>query len=272
MEPEGQDTTSEVTQGQESIEQAGGENPIEAQSTGTGINPAWNELLETMPSSLHSQITPHLSKWDQNFQNKVQEVHSQYEPYKPYLENDVNPEQINYALGILQAIEESPEEVLKALQAYVGVETEEQGQVEPEDNGQEDSPELLNHPEYLRMQEMVETMAQLLVQQRQTETEAQEDSELEADLNAAREQFGDYDEEWVLTRLFNNPEMSLEQAVQDFKQFEQGIAQKYRQPGPPVLGAGGSIPNPSYDPSKMDSKGKKSVVAQMLAQAAQQNQ
>lgn len=276
MEPEGQDNTSEVTQGQENTEQASGENPIEAQSTGTGINPAWNELLEVMPSSLHSQITPHLSKWDQNFQTKVNEVHSQYEPYKPFLENQVNPEQINYALGILQAIEERPEEVLNALRAYMGEEekvTEQQGPP-TQDNGPSEQPEWKQDPEWIKTQEMLNTVAQLMVQQRQTETQQQEDSALERDLTAAKTKYGEYDEEWVLTKMYNNPELDIDAAVKAYKDFESSVASRSnpRLPGPPVLGPGGSVPNQDYKPSSLDSKGKKSLVAQMLQQAAQQNQ
>ena len=266
MDPqEGQDNTGQETQGQET------ETSIESQSSGTGINPAWNDLLESVPSSLHSQITPHLTKWDQNFQTKINEVHSQYEPFKPFVESQIAPDQINYALGVLQAIEERPQDVLNALQAYIGTDDDEQGQDDTEDNGPE-QPELFNHPEYKRMQEMVETMAQLLVQQRQAETDAQVDSELESDLKAAQEKHGDYDEEWVLTKMYNNPNLSVDEAVQAYKEFEQGILSRNRKPGPPVMSPGGSVPNQDFKPSGLDSQGKRGLVAQMLAQAAQQNQ
>lgn len=271
MEPEGQDITSEVTQGQE-VEQAVGESPIEAQSSGTGINPAWNELLDVMPSSLHSQITPHLSKWDQNFQTKVNEVHSQYEPYKPFLENQVNPEQINYALGILQAIEERPDEVLKALQAFIGEEdnTKQQG-LPTQDNGPSEQPEWMQHPEWIKTQEMLNTVAQLMVQQRQTETQQAEDNALDAELTAAKTTYGEYDEEWVLTKMYNAG-LSVDDAVKAYKEFESSVASRNQKPGPPVLGPGGSIPNQDYKPSNLDSKGKRAIVAQMLQQHAQQNQ
>lgn len=275
FETDGQD--SQVENSQEEVTE---DQPIDSsqgsdsedQGTG-GINPAWNPLLESLPAGLHSQITPHLTKWDQNFQNKIQEVHSQYEPYKPFLENQVQPDQINYALSILQAIEESPQDVMNALKAYIGEEddTEQQGQLEDSGNGPE-QPEWLNHPEYKRMEDMVNTMAQLLVQQRESEANSQIDSELDAEFTAAQEKHGDFDEEWVLTKMYNNPDLSVEQAVEAYKEFEQGILAKNRKPGPPVLGAGGSVPNPDYSPGKLDSKDRKGLVAQMLAQAAQQNQ
>lgn len=276
MGTEGQDSqnigTEPVdTQGQEAIETpAGGDQ----QQNDTGINPAWNDLLSSVPAGLHSQITPHLTKWDQNFQSKIGEVHSQYEPYKPFIENQVAPDQINYALGILNAIEERPQEVLQALQAYMGLDIpDEQGQnqnLPPQDNGPSDQPDWVNHPEFQRMNEMVNTMAQLLVQQRESEANAQYDSQLESDLSAAKDKFGDYDEEWVLTKLLNNPDMSVEKAVESFKEFENGILSRHRQPGPPVLPAGGSVPNPSFDPTKLGDKDRRATVAQMLQQAAQQ--
>lgn len=270
MDPlESQDNFEESSQGQEEVT---GEAPVAPE--GTGMNPAWNPLLETLPSSLHSLVTPHLSKWDQNFQSKVQEVHSQYEPYKPYLEQNISPDNINYALNIMRAIEERPEDMLKALQAYIGADSDEQGQVDPQqdNNGPDQSPEWMNHPEFKKTQEMVNTMAQLLVQQRQSQQQAAVDSELDQDLNAAKQTHGEYDEEWVLTKLYNNPDMTVDDAVKAYKQFENQILTRNRQPGPPVMGAGGSVPTQGFNPKNLDDKGRRSVVAQMLQQAANQNQ
>lgn len=277
MDPqEGQEQIGQEAQGQTEIttdQPIGGQ---EVPSGGTGINPAWSEMLDALPSSLHSQVTPHLTKWDQNFQSKINEVHSQYEPYKPFLEQKTDPEQISYALSVLQAIEERPQEVMSALQQYMGIEegqSAEQGQLnQQEDNGPSELPEYLNHPEFQRMKDMVDTMAQLLVQQRESESQAQEDSALEQELQQARETHGEYDEEWVLTKLYNNPEMGIDDAVKAYKDFENQIIQRNRQPGPPVLGAGGSVPNPNLSTKGLDGQGKRALVAQMLQQAAQQNQ
>jgi hypothetical protein len=264
--PEGQDSqveeTGSETQGQEAVEST---------DTGTGINPAWNDLLSSVPTGLHSQITPHLNKWDQNFQSKISEVHSQYEPYKPFIENNVQADQIQYALGIMSAIEERPQEVLNALKAYIG-EEEQQGLVDNSGNGPDETeqPEWMNHPEWKKTQEMVNAIAQILVEQRQTSTQAEMDSQLDQELTAAKEKFGDYDEEWVLNHALNK-NVTIEQAAQAYKDFENQIISKNRQPGPPVLGAGGSVPNPSFDPSKMDDKDRRATVAQILANAANQN-
>lgn len=265
MEPE------EIGQGTEELGVEDSQGVEETQSTGdVSINPAWNDALGVIPSELHSQVTPYFQQWDKNYQNSIQKVHSQYEPYKSFVDNGVDAEQLEYALGVMQAIESQPQEVLKALQAYIGEDEEEQGLNDTED-GSEETPEWLQHPEYQRLQNMVDTMAQLLVQQRESEVEQEEDAALEAEFSKAKSTHGEFDEDWVLSRMLAHPEKSVEDAVQDYKSWETSILTKARQPGPKVLGPGGSAPSSQLDPSKLDSKGKRSLIEQMLSQAAQQN-
>ena len=273
MDPnEGQDTLEQEAPIESQGQEVSSEEPVGSQeeTPGTGMNPAWNDLLGSLPSSLHSQITPHLSKWDQGVQQKIQQVHSQYEPYKFLLENKVQPQQINYAMGVLRAIEERPQEVLQALQAYVGIDDsqEEQGQFD-QPNDAEELPEWRQDPEFQRLNGLVETMAQLLVQQRQNEVQTQADVELENEINSAKEQFGDFDEEWVLTKLYNNPNMELGDAVKAYKDFEKGILARSRKPGPPVMGSGGSVANVG-NVKLTDDKDRRNLIANMLQQQAQQ--
>ena len=246
----------------------------EGSEGGSGINPAWNEMLEVLPSSLHSLVTPHLQKWDQNYQQGINKVHSEYEPYKPFLEQKIPVDQLNYGLQLMQAIEERPQDVIAALQKAMGVEeppkanepnTDEQGQFD-------ENADFLNHPEVKRMQEMVQTMAQLFVQQSQTQQEVEEDQKLSAELDQLHASKGDFDEEWVLTKAAIYPDQPLEKFVDAYLEFEKGIIQKQRQPGPRVIGAGGGAPNNQVDMKKLDDSGRRQIVAQMLAQAAQQGQ
>jgi hypothetical protein len=271
MEPEevtGQDT-GQVT----------GDAPVagteDTQSGGGGnVNPAWNDLLGVVPEMLHSQVTPHLEKWDRNYQESLNKVHSQYAPYKPYLEGGINPDQINYALQLVNAIDERPADVIQALQEYAGIQQQQQeptpgqqGQVE-----QTEVPEWLNHPEFKGMKQMVETMAQLMVQQNYSQQEAMEDQMLSDELDQLHETHGDFDEEWVLTRAANNPSVPLEDHVKAYHDFVTQIrTESRRPPGPRVMGAGGVAPDNQVDVKTLDDKGRRGMVAQLLAAAAQQN-
>lgn len=263
----GQDT------GQEQVEE------VVAQETsggGPSINPAWEPVLSVVPEMLHSQITPHLEKWDKNYQEGINKVHSQYEAYKPYVDNNISPDQINYALQLVGAIDERPLDVINALQQYaqqMGLQApvanaEEQGQVDES----EIPSEFLNHPEFQKMNNMVETMARLLVQQNYSQQEAEEDAALSAELDELHAKHGDFDEEWVLTKAANNPNIPLERHVEAYKEFETRIrTESRRPPGPKVMGAGGIAPDSQVDVKKLDDKGRRNMVAQLLAAAAQNN-
>ncbi len=258
-------------EGQGSVEGAQGIPSGQTESTGTpNINPAWNDALGVIPSQLHSQVVPHFQKWDQNFQTKINEVHSQYEPWKRYADDGVSPEDVDYALGLLNALSENPTEVIKALQEWAGAENpEQQGQQinQPQQTDPNADP-ILSHPKVLEMQQQMEMMAQILLSQRDKEQQAAADEELESDLEELKKQYGDFDEDLVLALAANADEFdyaALEQAVQTV----QSKTKVVRQPGPPVLGNGSAPPNEV--PKPQNDRDRRAIVAQMLQQAQQQS-
>lgn len=243
------------------------------ESTGGGnkLNPAWEGLLGVVPSQLHSQVTPFLSQWDKNYQEGLQKVHSQYEPYKPYLEQ-YKPEDIDYALKVIGAIENDPASVAKALQEYAGqgkeeeTPSEQQGQV---NENEEDDP-ILNHPKFKEVSQMVEAMAQLLVQQGQSQKEIEEDKALAAELTSLKTELGEFEEEWVLARAAANPDIPLEEHVKAYLDHEKKILEKARKPGPKVLNGGGRAPDNQLDVKSLPDKDRRALIVQQLAAAAQQ--
>ena len=243
---------------------------IETQEQEDKHNPAWDSLLESMPSSLHSTITPHLKQWDRNYQDGINKVHSQYESFKPYVENNVTREQIDYALQIMQAIETRPQDMIKALQDYTGMSKAEATQVVADEQGQVETEvpdELFNHPKFLEMQQMVQTVAQHLVTQKQAEESLLQDKQLADELEGLKTTHGDYDEEYVLTLAMANPDKTLEQCVLAYKaKVTELVEQSRRAPAPKVLGQGGGAPDNQIQQSDLkDPKNRKAVIAQMLA-------
>lgn len=239
---------------------------------GGGLNPAWNELLEVVPSQLHSMVTPHLSKWDRNYQESLNKVHSQYADYKDFVENKIAPDQINYALNLLDAVQNRPQEVLDSLKQYMGLNEDPEPQQEQGLIDENEIPsEFLNHPEFQRMNQMVETMAQLLVQQNQTAQQAQEDQALESELAELHEKHGDFDERWVLTQAMAQPDKSIEDLVQEWNSFRTSVLTEARQPGPKILSASGGAPDNQMDVKSLGDTDRKAYVAQLLQAAAQQS-
>lgn len=261
----GQGFSGEAPQGQTEGLDTGGS---------SGINPAWSEMLSAIPEEHHSQVIPHLQKWDKGVQDRFNQVHSQYEGYKPFVENQVTPDEIQFAMGLLNAVNSEPHAVRQAIDSWIEQEgiaaPDQQGEPQPQgEQGQQNGQfDLASHPEYQQMSQVVQEMAQILVGQREQEQQSQEDQQLETELNALREQHGDYDEPFVLSRMAAGK--TGEEAVAEYNQFVQQVLSGQRKPGPKVLGGGGSLPQNNIDVKKLDGKERRSLVENMLRAAAQQ--
>jgi len=266
----GQDN-QEGTQGPQEVTQPAG--------TGTpGINPAWNDALSVILSQLHSQVTPHFQKWDDNFNTQIQKVHSQYEPYKPFIESGYTPEDLSFGVSLVQALSSNPQQLAQALNEWVQAEYgegEQQGQNESTPQFDPNNPDfdITSHPAFQQQDQALKAMAQILLDQRQQEQQAQADQALEEEISGLRDKYkdrGDFDLEFVMGVAMNDPDMDLDKAVQRYYETQDRMLGNVRRPGPPVLGSGGAIPNGGVDPRKLDDKDRRALVAQMLQQASQQ--
>lgn len=255
--------------------QGSGQEDIQgSQEENTGINPAWNDLLQAIPSQLHSQVTPHLTQWDKNYQEGIGKVHSEYEAWKPFQEQGISPDQVNYGLQLLEAIESRPQEIYDALKNYLQIEDESgQEEIDPsQEQGQQSTPiDITSIPEFQQMRQMTEAMAELLVQQNSQQTEAQADQELEQEFASAKQELGDFDEKWVMVQMLADDNLTLKDAVGQYQQFVKEILTNANRPGPRVLPGGGSALQSTADPSKLEPKDRRNLVADMLQAAAQQN-
>lgn len=263
MEPEdnGQGGQQDNSQGQE----------------GTGINPAWNELLSSVPEDLHSQVTPHLQNWDKGVQERFNKVHEEYAGYKPFIESGITPGDLQFGLGLVEAIQNEPEKVMKALQDWMEVEGnpagggDSQGQINNQPQGQENG-QPQTPAEYQRLEAQMNQMAQYLLNQQQQTQEQAEQAKISNEIDAAKKKYPDLDEQYVISQMLYR-ELSAEDAAKEWQEKIEGrLAQTKRAPVPPILGAGGTFPDSQgrLDPTKLNSKDTKSAVAQALIAAAQQ--
>lgn len=257
----------EPGEGQGNVEQE-----TQGQETGTSLNPAWNDLMSVIPSQLHSQVTPHLQQWDKNYQDGIGKVHSEYEPYKPFLDNQIEPQQLAYGLQLLDAIENRPQEIYEALAQHLGLNQEDLENGSELEQGQEpNSVDIFGDPRMQQLQDMVTTMANHLVQQGQQTTEQQEDAALEQEFNDAKEKYGEFDEAWVMSHMLSGNYDSIDEAVQAYHEFVKGILANANRPGPKVLSNGGQTANPPVASADMSGKDRRNLVVQMLQNAQNQS-
>lgn len=239
----------------------------------TGGHPAWQEILNEVPQELHEKLTPKLQEWDKGVQQKIQRVHSDYEPYKPILSQGYAPEDLETAVKIYNAIQTDPRMVYDSLGTHYQFATESnnqqgssstgQGQTEP--TGEEDP----YAAQFQKYDEQMSLMAQAIIAQREKEAEEQADVELDQELSGLKQQFGDFDESYVLAKMYAG--MSGEDAAKEYIGMVQRISQG-TMPKPLIMGAGGGLPNQQTDIKKASDKDVNSLVVQMLQADQQQNQ
>ena len=249
-------------------EEAGVGNEQPTESSDSGGHPAWKEILDVLPSSLHPIVTPALQKWDQGVQERFQQVQSKYDPYKPIIENDVDPEQIQKALDVANMLQTDPRGFYERMQGYFGQEDQGQQKTDEDDDlydiaegGEEENEH------WKRLEQNQQVLAEYIQKEMQAKADAEAEAKLDADLKELREKHGDFDEEFVLTYAMNN-NGDLNAGVQKYNQLI-GKVRGVPSPGsdlPKVIAPGGATPSTAVDPATLDSKGAKNLVVDLLMQ------
>lgn len=258
------------------VDLTGGTGPEESLK----VNPAWQPVLDKLPTSLHHLVIPELQNHNKNVDKLVNQVHSRYEPYKQFIENKVDPRVLDEGVRVYQALQADPVQFVKAVQQYYGhLFQPEQGPVQQLPQGEEvdealDSPfSLEKDPHFQRYQQMTETMAQALLQQHQEQQMAMEDAQLDADLEAAREKYGEFDDDYVMALAEFKTDGNIDEAVQMYIAKRDSIIASHRNPSataPILMGSGGGSPAPTIPVNSLDANGRKNLVAQLLARAKAQ--
>lgn len=237
------------------------------------INPAWNNLLSRVPQGLHGQILPELQQWEKNYTQGMQKVHSQYAGYKPFLDQQIAPEQLNEAYMIRQALESDPLKFVQALVEHYGLQLPtEQGQDDGEYDEEDNLFDFKQDPDWQNQQQIVQTMAQALIAQNQQAQEAQEDQALDSQFESAKRRHGDFDERWVEQHLYfsgaeNVDEATMDAAVQAYKAHVQEVVKNYRSPSqnaPVIMGGGGGVPSQQTPVGAMNGNQRRALVVQTL--------
>lgn len=222
----------------------------------------WADYLEPLPESVRPLVEPTFKKWDADVTQRFQQYSQTLEPYKawdPVIQEFQDPQVAQQAAALMQAINDDPERVYRALAEQFGFDA---GQGDEEADNGFDKPEDYVDPEFAQYRQMTENMAAIMLAQQEAERAAQEDAELDQYISGLKQKYGDFDDEYVLAHMHLG--MDGEQAVAKFQSILQNrLAQVPT--APTILGSGGGLPSMAIDPGQLNSRDTKNLVAQMLA-------
>lgn len=232
-----------------------------------------NPFLDTVDPAHRQVVEPYLKRWDADVTRRFQELHSQY---RPYAELNAPVEDLQSAYSIYQQLNEDPKAFYELLTEALKDELGEQGPGTP--NGQTQNLPFQGLPEdfqtdYQQTRQALEAVAQFIVDQQDQQRIQSEDAELDNYLTSLKQTHGEFDEEYVLAKMYATG-MTGEQAIQAWKQSLQqfvnqvgGIAPK---PGFKTLSGGGSVPGEAQKVTDLSRKDTKALVAAIMQQAQQE--
>jgi len=229
-----------------------------------GLDPSWNELVNYIPEDKRAEFGPKLKE-------RVTSATSEYEPLKQwegFQKSGVTPDQADTALRLFNLIETNPRQVYDAIAGHLGITTEQAKEVVKEVKA--DQAANPYDSKIKTMEEQMATMSQIMLAQRQMTAKEQQDAEMDAvvdqELSDIKKKYGnDVPDDQILMRMYTK-NMTAEEAYQEYAGFVTDV--RSRRPAPMIMGAGGNIPsNRAIDPTKLNSKETKNLVAQMLDHA-----
>lgn len=234
------------------------------QGNAPGPNPAWNDVLSIVPEGYHAALTPHFQRWDDAANQRVESVNTslkEFEAYKPFLEHGIGSDELMQGLRILQEINDNPRAVYDALnEAHKFSQNIQNAGTESE--AEENSED----PRFSQLQQGLELVSQIVLNDAQAKQNAQADMALEKELEDLKQAHGEFDMEFVLTKMLNGA--TGEQAISSYKEL---VGRLSPQPFAPSIlgsnsGAGTGLPSNAIDPTKLSGKDTRDLVAQMLRQ------
>lgn len=248
--------------------------PGQAEPLVEGGNPAWNEFLQPLPEDIRPEVVPVLQKWDQEVQQKIGSVQSEYEPWKDFVKSGIDPETAQFATEVLAKLQEDPRAIYDSLGQHFGWENGEEPGTTPSGQGLENGEgeeeqfefDLESNPAFQQLQQQNKLMADFLLAQRNEQMEQQEEAKLDQEFKQAEEKYGKFDKDandFVLMFMAQN-DVSVEDAAEAYYSFLE--RKGGRRPAPKLHGGsgGGAVPAPKLSPKKMSDKEARDAFVQML--------
>jgi DNA repair exonuclease SbcCD ATPase subunit len=227
-------------------------------------NPAWQPVLDVLPTSLHEIVAPTLKEWDRGVNEKFREIHSQYEPLKQYqqfADNGMSIEDLQGAAQLMARLTDDPRAVYDAMTEYYKFGT---GPVADaiEADAEIDPYADPNAAKVTELEQQIQQMREQLEGRAQQETMQKEEQELEESLAALEKSKGAFDREFVLTQMAAGA--TADQAVDSYISLVEKIKTEARKPAATVIGGGNGAVAAPPDTKSMKPEDRRKYIASVL--------
>lgn len=251
----------------------GTEGTEQSQSSGQGSGESEyslaSDFLSRVPDNDRAVVERYVKQWDAGVTRRFQDLHSQYSPYRELGE----VEDLQKAVNLIEMLNGDPERFYYALQDQLGLTDGTVAGLQEQQQQEQNQPGL--PPEFLsridKQEEMLRSVAEYVLNLHNSQQESTEDQELDQYMGLLHDEFGEFDDDYVLTKMYHG--MDGDAAVQAYQKLVQqqvNAANSVTDGLPPTLSSGsggGAVPAEQIDLGKIPSGQVKSLVADILAQS-----
>lgn len=227
-------------------------------------HPAWRSILEVVPQEYQSQVREQLAAWDAGVSRRFQKIHDEYAPYQDL--EDYDPAMLKTAADVYSSLINNPKDTWETIGRVYGLSSDQDSEDDDDEDGYELPAAVRNKLSKLDEHDRIlGQLAQNYQQIQARDTEAQEDAELDEYLEELAEEYGDFDEDYVVGLIAAG--IDGEEAVARY-QFLMDQAQgqsQGRQYAPNVMSGSGGIPTSgSVNVSALNTQDTQNLVAEIL--------
>lgn len=189
-------------------------------------NPAWDELYDVLPKSLHGMVKPVLEKWQSGIDSEFEKI----APYRKFADSAVNPEVIEASMELARQVATNPKAIYDELAERYGWAAAQQMVEQAADNLEdadeadvfEDDDE--SSAELKAMKAELDALKASMASREEQEEQAVLGQQIEDSLAGLAKEYGDFDSETVVRRAMmladEYPDASMEQLIQaGFEQY-----------------------------------------------------
>jgi hypothetical protein len=235
----------------------------------TGYSEFAQSILKEVPDEHKSILEPYMKRWDAGTTRRFQDLSNKYKHYDSL---GWDEETAQYMGAVHQALMEDPQRLYDALASELGIAAQEQ---KPESAG-ETQQEIQGLPpefqtQWDQTQQVLQALAQYVLDDQRSKQETVEDREFDDYLGLLKQEFGEFDENFVISRIANG--MDGEAAVNEWNNLINSHMEKLNQstqhlPNAVLSSAGGGAVSQGEQQSIADIPGKdiRALIANVLSQ------
>lgn len=189
-------------------------------------NPAWDELYNVLPKSLHGMVKPVLDKWQSGIDSEFEKI----APYRKFADSAVNPQVIEASMELARQIASNPKAIYDELaQRYGWSAAQQMVEQAAESLDEADEADMFedddqSSKELKAMKAELDALKASMASQEEAKEQAALNSEIETSLASLAKDYGEFDTETVVRRAMmmvdDYPDASIAQLIQaGFEQY-----------------------------------------------------